>query len=253
MHVREREGHALARTDGPRAVHVSPRRGGGEAEGDQDADEGGHRASHTAIVPADGPYPPPMVVPPERVRLADGGEVEIRPIEPADATPLSEGLEALSADSRYRRFLAPKRAFSASELGYLTKVDHVAHEALVAVDPRTAHCLGVARFVKDPADASRAEMAIVVADDWQGRGVGTALLHRLADRAAVEGIRHFRASVLESNHDVVILLRKAGPIDVRHPGGGVAELTIHLHEGEPCPPAVREALRAAARGELELA
>lgn len=193
------------------------------------------------------------VQPPERVRLKDGREVEIRPIEPADAGSLQEGLEELSSDSRYQRFLAPKRGFSSSELAYLTGVDHSAHEALVAHEPGTDRGLGVARFVQDPTDPQCAELAIVVTDEWQGRGLGGALLHRLADRAAQEGVRHFTASILESNHDIVALLRKVGPVDARHPGGGVAELTIHLHEGEPCPPVIREALRAAARGELELA
>lgn len=192
------------------------------------------------------------VEPPERVRLKDGREVEVRPIEPSDGGSLQAGLEELSADSQYRRFLTPKRAFSASELAYLTQVDHSAHEALVALELGTDHGLAVARFVKDPEDPTYAELAIVVADDWQGHGLGGALLHRLAGRAVQEGVRHFCASVLESNHDIVALLRKVGPLDARHPGGGVAELTIHLHEDEPCPPVVREALRAAARGELEL-
>jgi len=54
--------------------------------------------------------------PPERVKLKDGREVDIRPIEPADAEQLEEGLEALSDESRYRRFLTPKRGFSRTEL-----------------------------------------------------------------------------------------------------------------------------------------
>jgi len=190
---------------------------------------------------------------PERVRLADGREVDIRPIGPGDTGSLQAGLEALSAESRYRRFLAPKPAFSTSELSYLTQVDHSAHEALVAHAPGTDRGLAVARFVKDATDPTSAEMAIVVADEWQGNGLGSALLHRLADRAVEEGVRHFTATVLESNRDVISLLRKAGPLDVAHPGGGVAELTIHLHDSESCPPVVREALRAAARGQLELA
>jgi len=193
------------------------------------------------------------VEPPERVTLKDGREVEIRPIAPTDAEPLSTGLAELSAESRYRRFLTPKGGFSARELAYLTAVDHTTHEALIAQEPGTDHGLGVARFVKDPQRPQCAELAIVVADDWQGAGLGSALLHRLAHRAAEEGVCAFTADVLESNHGVLGLLRQLGPLDVRHPGAGVAELTIHLHDGDPCPPVVREALRAAARGELVLA
>lgn len=189
---------------------------------------------------------------PERVRLKDGHEVEIRPIEPTDAGPLAEGLEALSDESRYRRFLAPKRAFSRKELEYLTAVDHHEHEALVAEELDSGQGVGVARYVKDPEDPRTAELAIVVADEWQDRGLGGALLHRLAARAVQEGVRCFSATVLESNHDIVALLRKVGPVDAQHAGSGVADLEIALGEGEPCPPVIREALRAAARGELEL-
>ncbi len=194
-----------------------------------------------------------MAQPPERVRLKDGREVEIRPIEPEDAEPLEAGLEELSDESRYRRFLTLKRGFSRAELAYLTTVDHHDHEALVAYGPGTDRGLGVARFVKDPQAPERAELAIVVADDWQGRGLGLALLNRLADRAVEEGVCTLTATVLESNRDIVALLRKVGPVDVSHPGGGVADLRIDIAEDEPCPPVMREALRAAARGELSLA
>lgn len=194
-----------------------------------------------------------MAAPPlECVRLKDGRRVEIRRVEPSDAKLLAAGLEELSAESRYRRFLGPKQALSSKELDYLTTVDHHEHEALVAQEPDTDRGLAVARFIKDPADRQTAEVAIVVADDWQNRGLGGALLRRLAERAVEEGVRRFSATVLEANHDVVSLLRELGPIEVRHVGSGVADLRVELPRGEPCPPVVREALRAAARGDLKL-
>jgi GNAT superfamily N-acetyltransferase len=186
----------------------------------------------------------------ERVRLKDGSEVEIRPIAPTDADALTEGLESLSAESRYRRFFTAKRAFSGRELEYLTAVDHHRHEALVAVAPDTRRGVGVARFVTDPEDPSTAEVAIVVGDEWQGRGVGGALMERLSLRAVEEGVCHFTATMLESNDAVEELLRGVGEIRRRHLGDGVAELCVDLSAQEPCPPVLRGALQAAARGDL---
>jgi len=165
--------------------------------------------------------------PPHRVRLKDGSDVDIRPIEPSDAEPLEAGLEELGEESQYHRFLSPKRSFSGRELTYLTSVDHHAHEALVAFEPGTDNGLAVARFIKDRSDPCTAEVAVTVADDWQHRGLGSALLQQLAERATDEGVRWFSATVLETNHEVVALLRKVGPVGAcphrlrrgRAPGG----------------------------------
>jgi GNAT superfamily N-acetyltransferase len=191
-----------------------------------------------------------MALSAERVRLKDGSEVDVRAIDPTDADALTEGLESLSPESRYRRFFAPKRSFSGRELEYLTAVDHHEHEALVAIEPDGRRGIGVARFIKDPADPASAEVAITVSDDWQGRGVGGMLLHRLAVRAVEEGVCHFTATVLETNDAIQELLRSVGPIRRRHLGGGVAELCVDLSVGDPCPAVLRGALQAAARGDL---
>ena len=119
--------------------------------------------------------------------------IAVRPIEPGDKAALAAAFERLSAESRYRRFLSPHGELSAAELRYLTEVDHHDHEALVALDPATGEGVGVARYVRDRARPESAEIA-VAADRWQGRGVGTLLLHRLVDRAREEGIRRSTAS-----------------------------------------------------------
>lgn len=190
--------------------------------------------------------------PAQRVRLKDGCEVEIRPIEPADAQSLEEGLEALGFESRYRRFLIPKRSFSSKELAYLTNVDHHQHEALVALEPGEGRGLAVARFIKDPDDPRTAEVAIVVADEWQNRGLGRALLERLVERAVEEGVQRFSATVLALNHDIVALLRKVGPVEQLRSDSGVTDLHVELPDGGPRSPVLEEALRAAARGDLAL-
>ena len=115
------------------------------------------------------------------VELRDGSRVVIRPIEPDDRAALVAGFERLSAESRYRRFFGPITHLSERDLDYLTRVDHHDHEALVAFEDGTGDGVGVARYVRTGPDV--AEPAIVVADDWHGRGAGSRLLDALVKRA----------------------------------------------------------------------
>jgi RimJ/RimL family protein N-acetyltransferase len=135
----------------------------------------------------------------EPVVLADGAHILIRPIEPSDARELEAGFEHLGAVSRYRRFLTPIDHLSDRQLTYLTHVDHITHEALLAIDIATGEEVAIARFVRDPEHLIRAEVAIVVADHWQGRGVGGALADRLRDRARSVGIERVTARMLIGN------------------------------------------------------
>jgi GNAT superfamily N-acetyltransferase len=135
----------------------------------------------------------------EPFALADGARILIRPIEPSDARQLEAGFEHLGAVSRYRRFLAPIDHLSGGQLNFLTHVDHITHEALIAIDTAAGEDVAVARFVRDPEDPRRAEAAIVVADRWQGRGVGGALTDRLCDRARAVGVEWLTARMLIGN------------------------------------------------------
>src|SRR5688572_16345730 len=125
---------------------------------------------------------------PPAVTLRGGSRVRVRPIRRSDAKLLLRGFERLSDESRYQRFLSPMPELSESMVRYLTDVDHHDHEALVALDDASGEGVGVARFVRDPQRPERAEAAVTVIDDWQGRGVGTLLLELLAGRARQEGI-----------------------------------------------------------------
>ena len=160
----------------------------------------------------------------EPVALADGARILIRPIEPSDARQLEAGFDHLGAVSRYRRFLAPIEHLSNTQLAYLTHVDHIAHEALLAIDTVTGEDVAVARFVRDPEDPRRAEVAIVVADHWQGRGIGRMLADRLRDRARSVGVESITARMLIGNRGARRLLDRvadeisesedAGTIDI---------------------------------------
>jgi GNAT superfamily N-acetyltransferase len=145
----------------------------------------------------------------ELVRLPEGAPIVIRPIRDDDGPLLVDGFARLSSESRRLRFLGGKSVLTSNDVRYLTDVDHRDHEALVAVD-LDGRGVGVARFVRDRHRGRTAEVAIVVVDEWQRRGVGRQLLSRLAQRADDEGVRCFTGVMADDNVGVVALLRAAG-------------------------------------------
>ena len=142
--------------------------------------------------------------------LRDGSTVLIRQVRGTDAPLLADGFARLSARSRQLRFLGPKKMLSAAELRYLTDVDHHDHEAIGALSPAEGRGVGVARYIRDADDPEAAEIAVTIADDWQGRGLGTELLVRLSDRARQAGIGRFTATVSADNVAMPRLLWKMG-------------------------------------------
>jgi GNAT superfamily N-acetyltransferase len=163
--------------------------------------------------------------------LADGAPVLIRPIRADDKRMLSDGLRSLSDDSVQRRFLAPKRSFSRTELRYLTEVDGRDHVALVAEYPAepVRRLIAVARFVRLSDDPEAAEVAITVADDWQRRGLGSLLAARLAEEARRLGIRRFTAPMAADNLPAHRLMGKlADQLERHHAGFGVDELVLDI-------------------------
>ena len=188
------------------------------------------------------------------VELRDGSWVWIRPIQPADAPALKRGFEHLSADSRYKRFLSPVERLTESQLSYLTDVDHRDHEAMIAFDPaHPGEVVGVGRFVREDG-SDRAEAAVTVADDWQGRGLGTALTRILAGRAEEEGIGTFTALLLADNEEMTGLLDDVGEVKVTERDGGTVKVHVPLDSDVTRDPALRRVLRTvASRPGIDLA
>ena len=168
---------------------------------------------------------------PHALTLRDGAEVVVRPIEPDDRDALVAAFERLSDESRYRRFLGPVERLGPSMLSYLTEVDHRDHEALAAFEPG-GDLVGVGRYVRE-GDGSTAEAAVTVADDWQSRGLGTALTALLAERALDEGISTFTASMLAQNRDMLELLGSVGSVRVTAREGGTIEVEVALEPERP--------------------
>lgn len=142
------------------------------------------------------------------VELADGRPAHLRPLVPDDA-PLYLGLlDGLSPESRYYRFFTPKPKLSEAEIQHFLNVDHHDRVALVAVVDR--EMIGVARFDRETEDPTVAELAIAVADEGQGTGVGTALLAHLTMAAWDRGVKTLLANVLSDNHKMLRLLARNG-------------------------------------------
>lgn len=145
-----------------------------------------------------------------RTTLRDGRVVGVRPLQLSDRAGLAAAVHRLSPETRYLRFATPKPHLTERELDYLLDVDHHPREALLAVDPRTGRGVAVVRYVEVPGVPDVVEIAATVADDWQGRGLGRALLAQLTERAHDEGYSALRASVLGSNQRSIAMLLRAG-------------------------------------------
>jgi GNAT superfamily N-acetyltransferase len=163
----------------------------------------------------------------EPATLRDGSAVLIRPVDPADAALLADGFTRLSPESRRLRFLTAKDELRPAELRYLTEVDHHDHEAIGALDAADGRGVGIARYIRETAKPETAEIAVTVVDGWQGRGLGTELVTRLAERARQAGIARFVALTAGGNVAMGLLLRRMGGT-VLHREFGTLEYELPL-------------------------
>jgi acetyltransferase len=128
--------------------------------------------------------------------------------------------DSLSEHSRYQRFMQHLPKLPAGMLARFTQLDYDRELALVAV--RDDAFLAVGRYAPN-ADGETAEFALVVADAWQGKGIGRRLLERLCAAARVAGYKALYGHILEANHDMLELARHLGFVE-RSRGG--AEVTV---------------------------
>jgi GNAT superfamily N-acetyltransferase len=142
--------------------------------------------------------------------LADGTRVLLRPIGREDREGLAALFTRLTPESRHRRFLSPKHELTPRELVFFTDIDHVGHEAIVALDQRDGSIVGVARYVCIGDRAGVVELAVVVADELHRLGIGTALARRAVWRASANGFALMTATTLRENRPARALLRRLG-------------------------------------------
>ena len=172
----------------------------------------------------------PAVYPAELVRdvaLRDGTRVHVRPIRAEDAERLIAFYDRLSRHTAYQRFVSIMRRLPPDWARLLAGVDYVRRLALVVTrDARPdADILAVGRYepTNEPATA---EVAFVVQDGWQGRGLGTRLLRLLLDAARARGIVRFCAYVLADNTRMLDLFARFTRVQERKLEQGVVELVF---------------------------
>lgn len=180
---------------------------------------------HTAAVPAR--HPSARI---GRITLDDGREVVVRPVRPVDAPAAQAFVRALSSESRHQRFHARLKELPASLLRQMTEVDHVTHVAIIAEalgdEDDTPTIVADARYARQ---GDETHLAIAVADDWQGQGLGRALMQRLLGHAARQGIAHVVADMLVGNTAVARLAAAfGGRLGASPQGPGVRRARIEL-------------------------
>ncbi|MDA8418162.1 MAG: GNAT family N-acetyltransferase [Desulfobacteraceae bacterium] len=145
------------------------------------------------------------------VVLADGTEAGLRPILPTDEQGIKELMYSLSQDTLYQRFMNRYQQFGAKQLLDFIYVDHRQNVALVLTIPeaRGEEIIAVARYFLDEA-SNRAEVAFLVRDDWQGRGIGKLLLEALVVISKRSGLRGFTALVLRDNRKMQAVFNHSG-------------------------------------------
>jgi RimJ/RimL family protein N-acetyltransferase len=143
-------------------------------------------------------------------QLRDGTPVEIRALRPDDEVGMLAALDQTSAQSRQRRFFIPKRHFSERERDFFMEIDFVHHVALVACakDAVGSSIVGGGRYIV--AEPGRAEMAFMVIDEWQGRGIGTRIARHLITLAREAGLTELVAEVLPENSAMRQVFKRLG-------------------------------------------
>jgi CRP-like cAMP-binding protein len=142
---------------------------------------------------------------PIAVRMRDGTQLHLRPVLPGDNERTTNGPVEFSSETLYRRFQTPRNP-TPSLMRYLFEVDYVHHFVWVMTDGFDGPVVADARFVRDEIDPAAAEVAFIVGDAYQGRGIGTFLMGALAVAADYHGVQRFTARVLSDNYPMRAIL-----------------------------------------------
>ena len=162
--------------------------------------------------------------------LPDGRVVHLRAIRPDDRNRLREEFLKLSKSSVRDRFFSVKLDLTPNELTYLTEVDFHHHVALVVELDNGPYRIPVAvgRLVRKTEQPDHSEIAITVADNMQGKGIGKIVLRHLLDCARELGVHHVDASVLAENSRMLHLIHKSGLPFESYLEDGIRNISIAL-------------------------
>jgi acetyltransferase len=184
-------------------------------------------------VPAAAALPPDYPADLERVwRAADGTVVTFRALRPDDIDQELAFIAGLSEETLHLRLQYSSRGVSREDAMRLLQLDYrdtLAVGALIREETGD-RLIGVSRYARQPG-TDRAECAVVVADGWQGRGIGTELMRGLALAARSRGIRALAGTILAENRRILDLAQRFGPVTRSEPSSaGVVEVTIDLEQ-----------------------
>ena len=192
-------------------------------------------------------------VTPIPVVFGDGTELMLRPVLPGDTERTNQSAAEFSSETLYRRFMST-RAPSPTLMNYLFQVDYVDHFVWVLVDGADGPVIADVRFVRDVADPSAAEIAFIVADGFQGRGIGGVLMDALIIAAQVGGVRRFTARMLAENLPMRAIIDRYGAEYERdEPGVVTTEFDVPGPDGLRIDPALADQIRAVTRQVLRAA
>jgi acyl-CoA hydrolase/GNAT superfamily N-acetyltransferase len=169
----------------------------------------------------------------ERIEQITGGRrVLVRPARVTDEEPLQDLFYRLSDESTFSRFMQYKKSHPHEEMLELVDLDYEQNMALVVIDPDspTGEILAIARYDVDPA-TRLGDIAFVVRDDWQKKGVGTLLMRRMSEIARARGLAGFSAEVLTANKLMLGVFQASG-LEVRSErDGGIYRLKMVFRGG----------------------
>lgn len=159
----------------------------------------------------------------------------IRPVKPEDAPLFTELFKRLSPTTIYYRFFGILKELRPEMLARFTQIDYDREIALVAMDEdfETERMLGVARIIGDP-DGKTGEFAVMVGDDWQGKGIGSTLLTKCLSIAEKRNFKTVHGIVLKENRNMLALGKKLGFEIRKDQESGENELVIHFGENTKC-------------------
>ncbi len=167
----------------------------------------------------------------EQVRLRDGTDAFVLPLQRTDKATLAAEFETLAPESRRRRFLAPVMHLSEAMLEHLVDdvdgIDHIALVLCAETSPDVYDPVALARTVRYHDVPDAADLAVTVKDAWQGRGIATLLLEALMRRRPT-GVGRIVTEVFDDNGASLRMLQRLGHTTVEHLGSGINEVVVAL-------------------------
>jgi acyl-CoA hydrolase/RimJ/RimL family protein N-acetyltransferase len=165
--------------------------------------------------------------------LHDGTEIFFRPVKPTDETAISEMLYSLSADSVRKRYMSHTVAFPHKDVQQLANVDYQNNIAVVGVVPSVTgdEIVAIGQYFLEPKHG-QAEVAFIVQDEWQQKGMGTLLLKYLSEIANKRDVKSFSAKVLPQNKAMLAVFHNSGYNVKTEFDGEVYSITYDLVENQ---------------------